>query len=91
MSRGADAVKRRWLLAVGALVFVASGIGCKGTAGPSWFHPGSAGVQQSRALRFDPYPENDIGPNVDGARPRGYEKPPPEPSRARWTIGGWGQ
>lgn len=64
--------------------------GCCSTARPDWTHPGGAEVQQKRALRYDPYPENEPGPVLTGVRPRQYEVPPPETSRARWTRGKWG-
>ena len=78
------------LFAAGLLLLVTF-FGCKGIEMPSWFHPGSAEVQRSRALRYDPYPENEIGPAVVGVRPREFDKPPPEASRARWHLGGWEQ
>ncbi len=78
------------LLAAGLLSLVAAG-GCVHTEGPNWCHPGGARAQQTRALRYDPYPENDVGPSMVGVRPREYDKPPPETSRARWQLGGWGQ
>jgi hypothetical protein len=65
--------------------------GCARTAGPCWLHPGTAQSQQNRALRYDPYPENDSGPAMVGVRPREYQQSPPEPSRARWNLGKWGQ
>jgi len=65
--------------------------GCSSIAPPSWSHPGSEAVQRRRALRYDPYPENEIGPPVVGVRPREYDKPPPEASRARWFLGNWEQ
>ena len=65
--------------------------GCSSIARPSLAHPGSAPVQQTRAVRFDPYPENEPGPVMVGVRPREYEKPIAEPSRARWHLGNWGQ
>jgi hypothetical protein len=83
-------VNRSWPLAV-ALPILSALAGCCSTAGPDWAHPGGADVQQKRALRFDPYPENEPGPALTGVRPREYEDPPPETSRARWTLGNWGQ
>jgi hypothetical protein len=65
--------------------------GCQDIAGPDWFHPGTAAAQQKRALRYDPYPENDSGPSTAGTRPRDFDIPPPEPSRARWEDGKWGE
>jgi hypothetical protein len=61
--------------------------GCSSIAHPSLCHPGTATIQQNRAVRFDPYPENDQGPAMVGVRPRGYENPIPETSRARWQLG----
>jgi len=65
--------------------------GCKSVAPPNLYHPGSAPIQQNRAVRFDPYPENEPGPTLVGVRPREYEKPIAETSRARWHLGNWGQ
>ena len=77
-------------LAAGLMCLIAFG-GCRSLARPDWTHPGSAKVQQDRALRYDPYPESGPGPALVGARPRGYQIAPPEPSRARWFLGRWGQ
>ncbi len=83
-------MKRPWLFAASALGIFALA-GCRDIAGPCWLRPGAAQSQQNRALRYDPYPENEAGPAMIGVRPRGYQKPPPEPSRARWELGNWGQ
>jgi hypothetical protein len=83
-------MKRPWLFVAGLILFSAAG-GCAKTAGPNWLHPGGATVQQTRALRYDPYPENGPGPPVVGGRPREYQIAPPETSRSRWHLGGWGQ
>jgi hypothetical protein len=66
-----------------ALVLVSASGGC--VSSPRLFHPGSAAYQQQKAVRFDPYVDNDIGPAVVGARPRDYDKPPAEPVRAHWV------
>jgi hypothetical protein len=51
---------------------------------PRFLEPaGSAEYQQTRAQRFDPYPDTNIGPKVDGSRPEGFDAPPPEPARGR--------
>jgi hypothetical protein len=57
--------------------------------GPNWLHPGSASEQQRRAIRYDPYPQIDMGPSTTNVRPREYEKPIAEPSQARWYKNGW--
>lgn len=82
---------KRVAVSVTGLILLLASLGCRSTARPDWMHPGSAPVQQARALRYDPYPENEPGPALVGARPRAYDKPPPETSRARWTLGNWGQ
>jgi predicted small lipoprotein YifL len=81
-------VKTTWKTFLAAVVLAAVVGGCAGLKGPSWFHPGSAPYQQKQAERFDPYPDNQLGPEVVGARPREYEKPVAEPQRARWPIPG---
>jgi hypothetical protein len=73
-----------------AMILAAGVAGCGSMAGPNWQHPGTAPVQQSRAERFDPYPENEIGPPIVGARPREFQQPPGETSRARQTPWSWG-
>ncbi len=50
---------------------------------PQLLHPGPAGFQRNNALQFDPYPPNDMGPEIVGGRPRGFQKPPNEITRAR--------
>ena len=56
---------------------------------PQWFAPGYAGEQQVRAQFFDPYPTTESGPLDPGARPRGFQEPPPEVSRGRWLPRNW--
>jgi len=50
---------------------------------PQLAHPGPAKFQRDNALQFDPYPPNDMGPEIDGGRPRGFLTPPNEITRAR--------
>ncbi|MFZ5832648.1 MAG: hypothetical protein ACOY3P_21380 [Planctomycetota bacterium] len=52
---------------------------------PRLFGAGPERVQQAKAERFDPYPENEPGPAIEGARPPGYENPLPEVVRGRWV------
>lgn len=40
--------------------------------------------QQQSAQQFDPYPEEDVGPQALGTRPPGFENNVAEPKRARW-------
>lgn len=46
---------------------------------------GSIDRQKARAVTFDPYPLNDIGPEVVGGRPREYAQPLPEATRNELT------
>jgi hypothetical protein len=77
---------KRLRLPTAALLILAVVAGCQKTAMPSLFHPRSANVQQKRALRYDPYPDPNLGPNMVGVRPREYENPPAEVSQARWHL-----
>lgn len=72
-------------VAVGALL-LGQTVGCSSIATPDWNNPGPAVQQRARAERFDPYPENETGPLIPGARPPGYQTPVPEPARARWML-----
>jgi hypothetical protein len=94
-------MKRLWSIACVAFCAVAQ-CGCANLSKPSWLHPGSAKEQQARAERFDPYPETNTGPTVEGARPREYETSPPEVDRGRalkpsqssrtaWLPWNWGR
>jgi len=82
-------MRRLWSLGAGLLV-LGMIVGCQNQKGeqtvalPSLTHPRSAEIQQKRALRYDPYPETNVGPEMVGVRPRGYEDPPAEASRSRW-------
>jgi len=80
---------RRFGSVVLGTVFLLGHTGCQGLAMPSWSRPGTAEYQQRRAERFDPYPENETGPPVVGARPLEYDKPPAETQRARWLPWNW--
>ena len=77
--------------ALAALAAIAAS-GCASLGKPAWLEPGPARNQQRRAARFDPFPQDDIGPYafrqyggiMDGSRPRDYAEPVPEVKRSRW-------
>lgn len=48
--------------------------------------PGTINYQRSRAVVHDPFPDNSIGPPVDGGRPNGFERPLSEPVRIQSTT-----
>lgn len=50
---------------------------------PNFLHPGNAASQRFDAIYHDPYPLDDVGPAVEGSRPRGYQAPVPEVVRSR--------
>jgi len=64
--------------------------GCASLGRPQWLDPGPVRNQQRKAVRFDPYLQNDIGPYsfrlplMDGSRPRDFVEPVPEVRRSRW-------
>jgi len=66
--------------------------GCASLGRPDWLDPGPVRNQQRRAVRFDSFPQEDIGPYafrqyggiMDGSRPRDYADPIPEVKRSRW-------
>ena len=81
-------IERNWLcghtLVVGVVLLFA---GCQGSqvGAKRWsggiYGQGSEDRQKYRAASFDPYPLNDIGPEVVGGRPRGFMNPLPEANR----------
>ena len=81
----------RWLVGTIGLLVIGAAVGCRGVTPPRLAHPGPAEFQRAEAQQFDPYPENEPGPEVVGSRPREYEKPPAEVLRARWLPWNWGQ
>ncbi|HBB73388.1 MAG TPA: hypothetical protein DC048_02950 [Planctomycetaceae bacterium] len=65
--------------------------GCASLGRPEWLDPGPIRNQRRRAVRFDPFMQNDIGPStlreytiLDGTRPRDYAEPVAEVNRPRW-------
>jgi hypothetical protein len=50
---------------------------------PNLANPGPAAVQRAEAIYHDPYPLNDIGPEVVGGRPPGFQQPLVEVERER--------
>lgn len=74
---------------IAVLVLSAAG-GCASLGKPDWLDPGPAANQRRKAVRFDPYLQDDIAPSqlrlsiMDGARPRDFLEPVPEVRRARW-------
>ena len=58
-------------------------VACATVRMPNLLHPGPAGYQRADALQWDPYPLDDIGPPVEGARPREYARPIPEVKRGQ--------
>ena len=58
--------------------------GCSSHLGwPSFFDPGPEQYQQKRAVKFDPYPQTDMGPPIAGGRPSEFQNPAAEVSRVQ--------
>ena len=77
---------RRWAPLFVMTIWLNSG--CQSMGRPNWFNPGPAQYQRAQAQRFDPYPDQNIGPAMAGVRPREYADQLPEATRARWNQ--WG-
>ena len=78
----------RMLLAAIILMMAGCGIG-QGQLWQQIRRPGPTPYQQQRAVRFDPYNEQDyVGTRDNSSRPRDYYLSNPEPSRGRWPQ--WG-
>ncbi|MEM9354073.1 MAG: hypothetical protein AAGA92_13755 [Planctomycetota bacterium] len=73
----------RLLIAIGLTVSLCL-YGCSSTVRqPRLRSPGTAPVQRYNATQFDPYPQNDVGPEIVGGRPIDFQLPPDEVVRAR--------
>jgi hypothetical protein len=51
--------------------------------GPNWNNPGTVAQQRQRANVFDPFANNEAGPEIIGGRPRDFQKPMNEATRAQ--------
>jgi hypothetical protein len=78
---------------IGLVAVLVLGVaGCKGSPagshrwGGSQYGQGSIERQKNRAVTFDPYPLNDIGPPIVGGRPREFANPLPEAQRNELTA-----
>jgi len=73
-----------------AVLFALAAAGCTPEAHnyirfPDLMHPGPAAYQRAQAIQHDPYPLNDIGPEIVGGRPLAYQQSLTEADRARLT------
>lgn len=75
-------LQKNVLLAAAIVIFA----GCQS---PHWDRPGTIQQQRLRATIHDPYPDPDLGPEVDGGRPREFIRPLPEPVRNRIYVDSW--
>lgn len=48
---------------------------------PNLGPPGTIGEQRARAIVHDPFPDNDLGPEIVSGRPREWNRPSAEPKR----------
>ena len=87
------AASTRWLLRgcfAAATILAMVLPGCASLGKPQWRASGPAQSQRRRAVRFDPYLQDDIAPSIlrmplnDGTRPRDFADPMPEVERSRW-------
>lgn len=71
------------MLLLALLLFGFSGCSQRSGWGVFPWGQGTSERQRSRAVAHDPYPLNDIGPEVVGGRPREFFNPLAEPKRAQ--------
>ena len=62
-----------WVVVV--ICFVS--VGCH--TSPNWGPQGTIGMQRTKAVLHDPFPDNDLAPPIRGGRPLGFEQPKSEP------------
>ena len=78
--------KTRGLIVI--LLLVAGSVGCR--SGQTMLKPpGTIEKQRFNATVFDPYADNDIGPEVVGGRPKDFQKPLTEPDRSHLFQKTW--
>ncbi|MFP6658275.1 MAG: hypothetical protein VB853_08825 [Pirellulales bacterium] len=70
---------------ISLLVVVVVAGGCQ-LAVPSAVDMRPPWLQRRQLLRFDPYPDNDTAPRVEGGRPPGFQHQINEPARSRWVL-----
>ena len=75
-----------WAAVIAATLVVTAGCG---VSRPRWFFPGMVQQQQDRAVHYDPYPDQEAGPETEGVRPREYQQQVPTPVRSQ-PQGPWG-
>ncbi len=74
-------MKHAWKLA--AITLLAAGLfGCR-TGNALLRPPGTVEKQRFNATVFDPFADNEIGPEIVGGRPKDYQKPLSESDRSR--------
>lgn len=81
-------VDQAWISVGTTLVCLLAISGCSPEAQryirfPNFAHPGPAAAQRADAIYHDPYPLNDVGPEVVGGRPLAYQQSLNEVDRAR--------
>ncbi len=79
-------MRRTLRVLIGCVTLTTLG-GCSPTVRlPHLLHPGTAGYQRHNAEQFDPYPQNDVGPEIVGGRPIDYQIPRSEVERTRQPL-----
>ncbi len=71
----------RYLVVLITAMGTVSYAGCniRPTAGP----PGTIYHQRNRAVNYDPFPDQNAGPAIEGGRPLQYERPLPEVTKSQ--------
>ena len=71
-----DSAIASFALVVGAIGMLVTGCNLR----PDFRPPGTVMQQRNRAVVHDPFPNDDLGPTIEGARPMDFERPLSEPT-----------
>ena len=79
-------MKTKYLLkVVGLVIAVTTTSGCH--LRPNFLAPpGDKDTQRGNAVLYDPFPDADAGPTIEGGRPLGYQHPVTNTSRVQMTT-----
>jgi hypothetical protein len=79
---------RPLLVCSSVLGLLVTAVGCNPSVSlPRLAGPGPAWFQRRNAVQFDPYPDQDAGPAIEGGRPLDYNRQIPEVERSRFYQG----
>ena len=69
-----------------AILLLILPVGCATNRPYGLFTPGTVEQKRQRATVHDPYPDQNLGPEVVGGRPRDFQEPLPEAVKNRLYV-----